>query len=360
MAIIGFMFGALVVIVLRALQGLDPLWNPGVGLVIAPIFMAAFFVWGIGAFNPKLSIHGDEEAVEAAHEAMEAAAESPRGILIGTTWQLLLLVLVLLILVGGFAALPGGLALTQTVVPGASTTMVGYAQVDLPFGLPSVEVSTLVIFIVFILWAFVSLAVAGWIIALVMGFISRGIIEVKLAPAGAAALPAPTREERAAKAQNLRAIAAGVGMFIVLFIILYELFYNVVFGIIFKNPAIPGVSLLFDAPTQQLLLTIIFTFIVIALVLGRERTRLITPYIVWFFALYVIFYYVAIGLIFPQPSLPLLNLIFDSPTQLIILSLVNAVVFTIIILQTQLVLNVIGIVAKWLAFQLRRIPNILQ
>ncbi len=359
MAIIGFMVGALVVIVLRALQGLDPLWNPGVGLVIAPIFMAAFFVWGVGAFNPKLSVHGNAAAEEAAHEELERAAESPRGILISTTWQLFLLVLLLLVLVGGFAALPHGLALTQTVVPGASTAMVGYAQVDLPFGLPSVQVSTLVIFMVFILWTMASLAVAGAIIAIVMGFISRGIAEVKTAPAGGApALPAPSREERQAEIRDKRKTFQALGIFIVTFLILELVFYFIVFGIIIKNPQIPILSVFLDGQTMQAFLADVFSIVLVAIIL--RPTRRIWEFFITFVVLYWVFYYVAIGLIFPQPSLPVLNMIFDNQTQLVILCLVNALVFTLIILETQLVLNVIGIVAKWLAFQLRRIPNILQ
>ncbi len=84
-------------------------------------------------------------------------------------------------------------------------------------------------------------------------------------------------------------------------------------------------------------------------------------FIVVFLVLYAVFYYVAIGLIIPNPDLPPMSWFGMAPsTQLIIISAVNAALFTLIILRTQLVLHVIGIVAGWLAHQLRRLPNILQ
>ncbi len=144
MGILGFMLGALIVILLRGLQSLDPLWAPGPGIIVAVIMTAVFFIWGMGAFDPRLSIHGDPEVEEAVHEELATEAEKPRNILFSSVWQLATAVLVLAIVIGGFAVLPGGLALTQTVVPGASLTSVGYADVPLPFDGPTVQVSTLV------------------------------------------------------------------------------------------------------------------------------------------------------------------------------------------------------------------------
>lgn len=59
MGILGFVIGALLVLAVRALQGMDPLWEPGVALAITPLFTTFFFLWGMGAFNPKMSEHGD-------------------------------------------------------------------------------------------------------------------------------------------------------------------------------------------------------------------------------------------------------------------------------------------------------------
>ncbi|MEO8397951.1 MAG: hypothetical protein ABI700_33465, partial [Chloroflexota bacterium] len=95
MAIIGFMVGALVTILLRGLQSLDPIWSAGPGLVLAGFTMAGFFVWGMGAFDPKLSVHG--EAEEAAHEELQKEAAQPRSLLLGSTWMLATITLIVVI-----------------------------------------------------------------------------------------------------------------------------------------------------------------------------------------------------------------------------------------------------------------------
>ncbi len=296
MAIIGFLFGALLVIVIRGLQGLDPLWEAGPGIVMTAFTTAGFFVWGMGAFNPKLSVHGEaaEEAAAAAEE--EAEADSPRGLLTGGIWQVATFLILLLVVLGGFAALPGGLALTQTAIAYASPTSVGFVPLQLPFGGPEVMLSQLVLFVAFIIWAFLSLLLAAAVFAFLLSFVSRGIASVQVAGAGGgvAALPSPMPE--AAEANSTRGMIITAAQFIITFIVLY-----------------------------------------------------------------LVFYYVAIGLILPSPDLPPMSWFGMAPsTQLIIVSAVNAAVFTLIILRTQLVLHVVGIAAGWLAHQLRRLPNILQ
>ena len=298
MAIIGFLFGALLVIVIRGLQGLDPLWEAGPGIVMTAFTTAGFFVWGMGAFNPKMSVHGEAaEEAEAVEEEAEEEAK-PGALLSGGIWQVATLLILLIVVLGGFAVLPGGLALTQTAIPYASPTSVGYVPFDLPFGGPQVMVSQLVLLAGLVIWAFVSLLLAAGVFAFVLSFLSRGIADVKMASAGAgagvAALPSPTPEasEERPMRQTITTAAIFIGVFLVL---------------------------------------------------------------------YLVFYYVAIGLIIPNPDLPPMSWFGMAPSaQLIIISAVNAAVFTVIILRTQLVLNVIGIVAGWLAHQLRRLPNILQ
>jgi Na+-transporting methylmalonyl-CoA/oxaloacetate decarboxylase gamma subunit len=292
MGILGFMLGALIVILLRGLQSLDPLWAPGPGIVMAVIMTAVFFIWGMGAFDPRLSIHGDPEVEEAVHEELATEAQKPRNLLFSSVWQLATAVLVLAIVIGGFAVLPGGLALTQTVVPGASLTSVGYADVPLPFGGPTVQVSTLVIFAVFVIWAFISLAAVAAVLGWVFSYLSRGLVEVKAAAAGGGtvALPAPEPEPRT----------------------------------------------------------------------RRDTIRSVVIFLVTFVVLYFFFYYVAIGLIMPEPELPGLSLLLTPAQTLVFLSAVNALIFTLIILRTQLVLETVGRVARWLAKVLRAVPKFLQ
>lgn len=297
MGIIGFMFGALLVIVLRGLQSLDPIWAAGPGLIMGVIMTAVFFIWGIGAFDPRLSIHGDPEAEEAVHKELEAKAERPTGILVSSVWQLVTVVVILSVILGGFAALPGGLTLTQTVVPGASPTSVGFADVELPFGGPVIQVSTLVIFAVFIIWAFISLAAVAWVTMWLFTFIARGLAESKLEASGGGTL----------------ALGSGGAA---------------------AEPSAPATT--------------------------RQRITTIAIFVITFVVLYLFFYYVAIGLIMPAPELPGLSFFFDPPTQLVIISAVNALIFTLLILRTQLVLQTIGRVARWLAKVLRSVPRFLQ
>lgn len=71
--IIGFCVGALLTVLIRSLQGLDPIWQPDIALIGGTIFTALFFVWGIGAFDPAMSAH-DEEHADAAHSEPSALA----------------------------------------------------------------------------------------------------------------------------------------------------------------------------------------------------------------------------------------------------------------------------------------------
>jgi len=83
--------------------------------------------------------------------------------------------------------------------------------------------------------------------------------------------------------------------------------------------------------------------------------------VILFGILYVIFYYVAIGLILPAPDLPGLNILFPSPaSQLVVLSAINAAIFALVILRTNGVLQFVGRFARGLARLLRRVPDVLQ
>lgn len=358
MGIIGFLFGALLVIIIRGIQGLDPIWSPGPGIILSAITTAAFFIWGIGAFDPRLSIHGDEAVEEAVHEELAAEAEQPRSILTSYVWQIATILLIFLIIIGGFAVLPGGLALTQTIVPGASPATVGFADVPLPFNGPTIQVSTLVIFVVFIIWALISLAAAAWLLAFVFTYLSRGLTEVQAVGGGTAALPAGTTAPREVTPRDDRRIFTALGLFTVAWIVLYVVLFYVI-GLIIGDREVPVLSLLMDMSMQRTILALVVSFAV-ALVIVRPPLAALT-FVFTFIILYYLFFYVAIGLIFPQPQLPGLTIILPDPnTQLIFLSVVNAALFTLIILRPMLVLHTVGRVAKWLAFQLRRLPNILQ
>ncbi|MEP7292689.1 MAG: hypothetical protein ABI835_12985 [Chloroflexota bacterium] len=357
MGIIGFIVGALLVIILRGLQSLDPLWATGPGIVLSVIMTAIFFVWGMGAFDPRLSIHGDEAAEEAVHEELAKEAEKPTRILTSSVWQLVTIVVILSVILGGFAALPGGLALTQTIIPGASPTMVGYASIPLPFGGPDVQVSTLVIFAVFVIWAFISLAAVAWVFAWALTSLSNGLVEVKAAGSGAGTLALSAPAGQAPAERDNRRTFIAIAQFIVVTIVLYALFF-IILGALMPTRQLPVLSWFMDSAGQLTFLSFVFALAVAVIVL---RPPLAAPaFLFTFIILYYFFYYVAIGLILPAPELPGLSMFLTPAQTLIFLSLVNAILFTFLILHTQLVLHTIGRVAGWLARVLRSVPRFLQ
>jgi|GEM_PF-571548 hypothetical protein len=200
--ILGFLLGALLVTVIRGLQGLDPLWDSGIGIVFAMLFCAFGFVGGIGAFNFRLSAHGEGPEVEAIHHELEEDARKPDYLLSSTIWQLAGILIGLVALIVFFALLPGGFALKTTAMPEASTAMVGY--VEMQIGTYTVYVSQLVLFLIFVIFAFISLAVIAWALATAFYRYDRNYkiaqFEAKNATAApalgsggaaAAALPAP-------------------------------------------------------------------------------------------------------------------------------------------------------------------------
>lgn len=181
MAILGFLLGGLLVIVLRGLQSLDPLWDTGVGATVIAFSMAGFFLWGVGAFDPKMSEHGEHHAEEA-HEIVEAPEEvvEEPGVLLGTqVWIVSFLVIVLMLFIAFVALVPGGPGLQITNAPDASFFAAGEVLVQLPFGGEQIVVSQLVVFFVFVIITLFSLALIGGAIGLLFFFLSRNITEVR-------------------------------------------------------------------------------------------------------------------------------------------------------------------------------------
>lgn len=341
MGILGFMFGALLVIVIRGLQSLDPLWSPGVGLVFGTLFCAAFFVWGMGAFNPKLSEHGDGH-----HEEEEAEPGNPVNILTGSVWQIATLLIIALVVLFAFAVW-GGLTLRTTADPLASTTAVGYFTLELPFGGPEILISELLVFALFIIWIVVSLVVAAGGLAWVFGYLSRGMAEVQAeAKAGAAALPAGQTAgalpsgvdtELAAPAAVTRTsrlystpvrLAAFFVIALVVFLFCNEYFFSTV------SPQTPDVQLGLS--------------LIVATALGLiARPGFIGNFIFTFVLLFYLFYWVMVGLV--MPGEPMRTLV----------SLVNALIFAFIILRPTETLQFVGRIAGLAARFVRWLPKLL-
>jgi hypothetical protein len=286
---------------------------------------------------------------------MDEAAQ-PRSILFGSTWMILTVVILVFVALLGFAALPGGLALIQTIQPGASLTMVGYAEVPLPFGGQNIIVSTFVLFALFVLWAFLSLGLVAGAIAYAFVAINRGLLETQAQANGTLALPSgdvPKQPARPVR-ETLLTFAAFILAYIILFFV-----SRLIIGMMLTQP-LPILVWLFDVPGQVTLLSVIVAALIVRAAFGAERFRLVAPFIFAFVVLYFFFYYVAIGLILPEPNLPILTLFMPNELQLQMLSFVNALVVAILILYPTMALQTVGRVARWLAKVLRSVPRFLQ
>ena len=191
MGIMGFAGGALLAILIRLAQGLDP--NPaapfayvGPAFVLGAFISAGFFVWGMGAFDPKMSVHGEH-----AEEALaNPEAETPAQILNGYTWQILTWTTVLILAVAIFAFLPSGPQL-RSVSGDGNPSAIGYttfgqiyepvrefadkaAGVKMPAmadNLAQIQISYLVLFIVFVLWTIISLFVVSGLLAFIFSYL---------------------------------------------------------------------------------------------------------------------------------------------------------------------------------------------
>jgi hypothetical protein len=335
--ILGFLLGAALVYVMRTLQQVDPVWNPGVGLVIGALFSAGFFVWGIGAFNPRLSLHG--EAAEEALKEAEATEPPPTETLSRSIWQITTLLIVIMLVLGAFAFLPGGLTLTITRDPLASRTAFGTFTVDLGGG-RTIEVGEFVVFIVFVIIMIVSLLLVAGFLGWLFTWLNRSIKEAeatakarpKPAPALATAeiageLPSGLAETGRRVRKELPDLRAGDitppyprrgGL---LAWILWLILIPIKIFITFVRPADP-------TPINWVRSLVIFGIV--------------------FIVLYLFFYYVAIGLIFPTiPNLALL-------------SAINALLIAFLLLRPKYVLQFNGMVARMLARALRTVPDALQ
>ncbi|MBL8145043.1 MAG: hypothetical protein JNL34_01545 [Anaerolineae bacterium] len=288
-ALFGFLTGSLITMVVRGLQNLSPLYDPAVGVVLGGFMAAIFFVWGIGAFNPLLSVHGGDAEKEA-HDILAERARKPQNVLASTIWSLVGWTVLILVLVAFFALLPGGFALTTTAVPEASTAMAGFVDITL-FGYV-IQVSQVTVLIFFVVVLFVTLFAVSGAIGYGVYAANRGVV-VAAQEAGLKLSPSTVLEQLP-----------------------------------------PGTPVEPPKPKKQrhpLVSTVLKAL----------------AFIVVFAVLYLLFYYVAIGLIFPaQPWLT-------------ILSLVNALVFTVLIVRPASLLIIIGKIAALVARFIRAIPRVL-
>ncbi len=176
-ALFGLAAGAVAVYALRAASGIEPYWDTGVALVVTPFTLVVGWLWGIGAFNPKLSEHGEHAEHDAHAEETaivsaegEAAAhheeeeETPLGLLLREIWRIFTYPLLFFIAFYAIAALPTGLLVQITDRPEASTaTFANEVVLQLPlFG--EVVTTQLVMFLGFVVFTIFSLLIFAGII----------------------------------------------------------------------------------------------------------------------------------------------------------------------------------------------------
>jgi hypothetical protein len=192
MGILGFTLGALLAIIIRLVQGLDP--NPaaplayvGPAFVLGAFIASGFFIWGMGAFDPRMSVHG-EHAIEV-HEAKEP--EKPMQILGDYTWQILTWTTILILGIAIFAFLPNGPRL-ESVTGDGNPSAVGFttlgqiyqpvrefadkaAGVKMPAmadNLSAIQISYLVLFVFFVFWTIISLFAATGLVAFIFTYLA--------------------------------------------------------------------------------------------------------------------------------------------------------------------------------------------
>jgi hypothetical protein len=346
LAILGFLFGGAIVVVLRVLQSLEPVWDVGAGIVVAGVFTAIFFVWGMGGFDPRMSAHAEEPGVEP-HEG-EPAPEpdsTPRALLGSGVWTVTTLVIVLFLAVWGFALIPGGFALTTTNDPMASPTTLGTFTLTL-FEREFI-VSELVAFLIYGIIMIGSVAVIGGGIAWFFITLSRGIAESKAIASGAIAVNAPQLSapvESVPAAPNPLTLPPVLRMWVTLlvtFSIVSVLFYLVLLPISINH-----------APEYITPFSVLFG--VLAAIFVAKPPFL--PHLVhvwaailfWFGILYFIFYEVAIGLVIAQPY-----------ELRVLISLVNAFLIAVLLVRASWVVWFIGASARVTLTILRALPRIL-
>jgi hypothetical protein len=194
MGILGFTIGAVIAYGIRLAQGLEPnaaapYGFVGSAMVLGAFISAGFFVWGMGAFDPKMNVHGEHAA-----EEHEPEPEKPGEILTGYTWDIFFWTIVLVVAVAIFAFLPSGPRIQNVAGDGdpAAIGQTTFAQIYDPVrefadkaagiqmpvlsdSLAGIQLSYLLLFIVFTLWTIISLFAVSGLLAYVFTYLSTAV-----------------------------------------------------------------------------------------------------------------------------------------------------------------------------------------
>lgn len=169
--IIGFLAGFAIVIALRIMFGFEPYWKLGLGIVLATFTCAFGFVWGMGAFDAKMSAHPDDSIPQPTLEE-QARQAGPLGILTNTTWSITFWTLLVVLGVFALAKIPG-VGLTVTRIPNASVSEIGTYTLQ-AFG-GEIVVNQLVVLAGFIAFTMFSLFMAAGAIGFLLTFLNQEV-----------------------------------------------------------------------------------------------------------------------------------------------------------------------------------------
>ncbi len=396
MGLLGFLLAMLVLVVVRTLQQLDPPLDPQLAVVFGAFTMAAGFIWGLGAFDPRMNVHAheppedeDETAIEVVEHAEEPESK-PSEILGGYIWLLSTLLIALLLILVAFAELPEGPALKTVHDPLADVAAVGYEQLIL-FG-QTFEVSQLLLLIGFAIVMFLSLTAIAGLVGMLFFNLSRGLTSVKdVEQTALAAEPlehADTSQRGIVRWGIVAAVAtvafalfdrlmnqpitnefqtlsfflAGGGIFAIAFVLLGYFIRAVAsrthwLWLVRAIIIVGGVNLvligaflivwLAVAPLPMINVAVLNLVILGGLLLGRMVVA--SMYAILVGILIPLFYFVLIGLV-----------VSFAPPLLFFISLNNALLVAAIVLRPKFVTHWLGYGASWTAKQLRRVPNMMQ
>jgi hypothetical protein len=353
MGLVGFLLGALLTLILRGLQGLTPVWDVGPGMVLAAFMSAGFFIWGMGGFDPRMSAHGE------GHEEEHTPAEEPKPIalLSSTLWQLTTLLIVGLLVIAAVAWVPFGPALTITADPVASTTGIGFFDVNL-FGIEIPQVSELVVFIAFIAIMMLSLLVVAGLLGRAFFGLAQGVATAQATPVSVMErqlFELPPGEAAAPAGQKGLPEALSITLFISAAIAIGLITYNVIMPIIATNVLGDGDILVLAEDAKFWLSVAAGLGLAAAIVRPRGNLMALAVYGAIAAALYPIFYHVAVGLVYLAfPSIGPIT----AEVQRQAASILNALLIPLLILRPKWITRFIGRVARELAKFLRWVGTV--
>ena len=181
----GFIIGALIVMVWRGVWGFEPLWHSEVGYALAAFTAAAGFVWGMGAFSSRMNVHAHEPVfdetgavVEEHHEETAQEADGTFTVLGYSMWTVSFWVIILLVVMA-VLVFTSDAPIRTAADPLASSSDVGHETMTVPIFGDEVEVSQLTLLVGFVILTLGTLAVVAAIIGVVVFKLNQGVNEVK-------------------------------------------------------------------------------------------------------------------------------------------------------------------------------------